>query len=395
MTVSAGPRGESRRPAQRLLFLVSSMHGGGAERVAATLASAWARRGDEVTLVCCYSGRGRCDQVLDPGVRLVWLADRMRGPAWLRPLTKLMALRRLAREYRPDRVLSFLTNVNVTALLALRGLGLPIVVGERTDPAHSINLQSSLRQLRRWTYPWARRVAVQTPRSARHLLQVAPGVRRIAVIPNPLPDGLPAVRAHEPAGPRRTLAALGRFNPVKQFDQLIECFATLTPQCPDWDLCIWGDGAQREACLQRVRALGLESRIRLPGFSRTPWEDLASSAHAFVLNSRVEGFPNALLEAMALGLPCVATDCPSGPAELTLDGQLAELVPLDDGPALAQALLRVMQAGPAEREARGRAAAESVRARYGLDAILRDWDDAWTDADGIRGAAGHEPPLAP
>src|SRR5690606_39297984 len=100
---------------------------------------------------------------------------------------------------------------NVTALLALRGLGLPIVVGERTDPAHSVNLQSSLRRLRRWTYPWAHRVAVQTRRSARHLQQVAPGVHRIAVIPNPLPDGLPAARDLEQAGPRRTLAALGRF----------------------------------------------------------------------------------------------------------------------------------------------------------------------------------------
>jgi glycosyltransferase involved in cell wall biosynthesis len=371
-------------PRRRLLFLVSSLHGGGAERVAATLANAWARRGDEVTLVCCYSGRGRCDQTLAPGVRLLWLADRVRGPALLRPVAKLMALRRLARECRPDRVLSFLTNVNVTALLALRGLGLPIVVGERTDPAHSVNLEPSLRRLRRWTYPWARRVAVQTRRSAAHLLQVAPGVRRIAVIPNPLPDGLPDRRDHEPAGPRYTLAALGRFNPVKQFDRLIECFAALAPQCPDWDLCIWGDGAQREACLQRVRALGLESRIRLPGFSRTPWEDLAG-AHAFVLNSRVEGFPNALLEAMALGLPCVATDCPSGPAELTQAGRLAALVPLDDEAALGQALLQLMQADPAVREAQGRAAAASVRARYGLDAVMQAWDDAWSDADGTRG----------
>ncbi len=393
MTEPADPRMASHdasagRP-RRMLFLVSSMHGGGAERVAATLANAWARRGDEVTLVCCYSGRGRCDQVLDPGVRLLWLADLMRGPAWLRPVAKLAALRRLARESRPDRVLSFLTNVNVTALLALRGLGLPLVVGESTNPAHSVNLETSLRRLRRWTYPWARRVAVQTRRSAHHLLQVAPGVRRLAVIPNPLPDGLPERRDHEPAGPRHTLAALGRFNPVKQFDRLIECFAAIAPHCPAWDLCIWGEGAQREACLQRVRELGLESRVRLPGFSRTPWEDLAT-AHAFVLNSRVEGFPNALLEAMALGLPCVATDCPSGPSELTLDGTLAELVPLDDEAALSRALLQVMRASPDEREARGRAAAESVRARYGLDAVLRAWDDAWTDADGTLGGDDEE-----
>lgn len=376
----------------RILFLVSSMHGGGAERVAATLANAWARRGDEVTLVCCYSGRGQCLQELDPAVRLLWLADRLRGPAWLRPVSKIFALRRLARSLRPDRVLSFLTNVNVTALLATRGLGLPVVVSERTDPAHSINLEPVLRLARRLVYPWAYRVVVQTHQSIEHLRRVAPSVQRIVAIPNPLPDGLPGVRGSEPQSGRRLLAALGRFNPVKQHDRLIEVFATVSAQCPDWDLTIWGDGAQRAACQRRVEELGMTDRIRLPGFSRTPWADLGS-AHAFVLNSRVEGFPNALLEAMALGLPCIATDCPSGPAELTQDGRHATLVPLGDEAALARALLQVMQASPEAREAIGRDAAASVRARYGLDTILRAWDAAWAEDGEPAGRGGDRGPV--
>ncbi len=371
----------------RILFLVSSMHGGGAERVAATLANAWARRGDEVTLVCCYSGRGQCLQTLDPGVRLLWLADHLRGPAWLRPVSKILALRRLARQLRPDRVLSFLTNVNITALLATRGLGLPVVVSERTDPAHSLNLEPVLRLARRLVYRWAHRVVVQTDRSIPHLRQVAPSVKRIVAIPNPLPDGLPGVREGEPNAGRRSLVALGRFNPVKQFDRLIEVFASVAAQCPDWDLTIWGDGAQRPACQRRIEELGLTDRIRLPGFSNTPWADLGS-AHAFVLNSKVEGFPNALLEAMALGLPCVATDCPSGPAELALGGRYATLVPLGDEAALARALLQVMQASPETRESIGRDAAASVRARYGLDTILRAWDAAWDNGDNRTGPAG-------
>ena len=368
----------------KILFLVSSMHGGGAERVAATLASAWARRGDEVVLVSCYSGRGRCDQSLDPRVRLIWLADLVRGPSVLRPLAKLRALRRLARELHPDRVLSFLTNVNVTALLALRGLGLPIVVSERTDPAFGdYALERSLRWLRRITYPWARRVAVQTQQSVPHLRQVVPGVQRVAVIPNPLPDGLPEVRVGEPQAGRYRLAALGRFDPVKQFDRLIEVFAALSGDFSQWDLWIWGEGPERDGYQRQVEALGLQERIHLPGFSRTPWENLGT-AHGFVLNSRVEGFPNALLEAMALGLPCVATDCPSGPAELTRDGQDATLVPLGEPEALARALAQLMQATPAEREAWGRTAASSVRARYGLTAVLKLWDAAW-EKDGNNG----------
>lgn len=361
----------------KILFLVSSMHGGGAERVAATLANAWVRRGDEVTLVSCYSGRGRCDQQLDPQVRLWWLADRMRGPRWLRPLTKLRALRQLVREVQPDRVLSFLTNVNVMVLLATRGLRVPVVVSERTDPLYGAgDLEGSLRLLRRLTYRWAHRVVVQTQQSVAHLHAVASGVARVAVIPNPLPDGMPAVRAHEPDGARLALAALGRFDPVKQFDRLIEVFAALAPDFPRWDLWIWGDGPQRAVCQQRVQALGMGERIHLPGFSRTPWEDLGR-VQGFVLNSRVEGFPNALLEAMALGLPCVATDCPCGPADLTRQGQDGHLVALGDEAALATALRELMQASPQARERQGRAAAESVRSRYGLPTIMQCWDAAW------------------
>uniref|UniRef100_UPI00333E1B43 glycosyltransferase family 4 protein n=1 Tax=Castellaniella defragrans TaxID=75697 RepID=UPI00333E1B43 len=365
----------------RILFLVSSMHGGGAERVAATLANAWARRGDEVTLVCCYSGRGTCAYSLDEGVRLLWLADRLRGPRWLRPVRKLFALRALARETAPDRVLSFLTNVNVTALLALRGLGLPLVVSERTDPAHSVNLEPMLRRLRRWTYPWARRVVVQTRQSMPHLMQAAPGTRRLSAIPNPLPDGLPAPRAREPgAVDRRRLAALGRFNPVKRFEALIEVFASLAARHPDWDLVIWGDGPRRESCLRRVAELGLETRILLPGRTEAPWRELLG-AHAFVLSSAVEGFPNAMLEAMALGLPCAAVDCPSGPRELSRAGRDALLVAAGDDAALAAALDQLMSATPQWREDLGRRAAESVRARYGLDCILRQWDAAWSLED--------------
>lgn len=358
----------------RVLFLLSSLHGGGAERVGATLANAWAARGDEVMLLACYSGRGECDQDLDARVCVQWLADHVSGPRALRPVLKLRALRRLIRTWQPDRIVSFLTNVNVSVLLATRGLGVPLFVSERTDPAFSRNLEPSLRWLRRRTYPWATAVVVQTAQSAVHLRQVAPAVARVRVIPNPLPPALPAAREAEPATDRQILAALGRFNPVKQFDRLIEVFARLAPQFPQWDLVIWGEGSQRAACQARVRALGLQARIRLPGFSRTPWQDLLT-AHGFVLNSRVEGFPNALLEAMALGLPCVATNCPSGPAELTRDGQDAALVPLGDEAALAAALAALMRMTPAERLARGRQAAQSVRARYALPGVLTAWDD--------------------
>lgn len=358
-----------------ILFFVSSMHAGGAERVAATLANAWARRGDTVTLVCCYNGHGTCFYPLDERVRLLWLAEQFPRLRWAGPLKKLVAIRQVARECRPDVMVSFLTNVNVTVLLATRGLPGPLVVCERTDPAWSTNLEPIFRTLRRWTYPWASRVLTQTPQAAVHLRQVAARVTRVSAIPNPLPPDLPAARMVESAeGGRHILLAMGRFNPVKQFDLLLDVFAGLAQAHPDWDLVIWGDGDQREALCAQVKRLGLEGRASLPGRTEQPWREMLG-AHAFVLSSRVEGFPNAMLEAMALGLPCVALDCPSGPREISENGQVASLVAPGESDALAAALAQVMGQTPAWRTTLGARGADSVRARYGLDAVLQRWDE--------------------
>src|SRR3546814_17414672 len=98
---------------------------------------------------------------------------------------------------------------------------------------------------------------------------------------------------------------------------------------PEWDLTIWGEGPMREALEQQVQDAGLAARIVLPGRTSQPWQEL-DKADMFALTSRVEGFPNVLLAAMALGCACVTVDCPSGPREITQDGQDDILVPLGD-----------------------------------------------------------------
>ena len=208
----------------KMLFFVSSMHAGGAERVAATLASAWARRGDSVTLVPTYTGKGDCFYALDPAVRLIWLADRMSaaGRKWWPPLSKWSAIRKLVREVQPDVMVSFLTNVNVVVLTATRGMGIPVVVSERTNPAHSTSAGTVLQRLRRMTYPQAASVVLQSQDSVQAFGRMVPGLRRVDVIPNPLPPDVPAAvhvaRPDAVPSGRRQLMAMGRLVPFKRFD---------------------------------------------------------------------------------------------------------------------------------------------------------------------------------
>jgi glycosyltransferase involved in cell wall biosynthesis len=166
--------------------------------------------------------------------------------------------------------------------------------------------------------------------------------------------------------------AMGRLVPIKGFESLIRAFAALSDDFPDWDLHIWGEGPLRPTLTQQSQGAGLQERVFLPGRTEHPWRELAQ-ADVFALTSLVEGFPNALLEAMALGRACVAVDCPSGPREISEDGEVALLVPADDAPALGQALAQLM-GDSVLRDVLGRHAAESVRARYGLPDVLAQWD---------------------
>ncbi|BDU71778.1 glycosyltransferase family 4 protein [Mesoterricola silvestris] len=359
---------------RNLTLVVNQLFVGGAARVAVNLSRAWTEMGRSVTILTTDDGLRPPSFPLHPRVahRALGLMGNSRNPlqGLLFNLRRLARLRRAIADSRPDVLVSFLDKNNILSLLAGRALPrIPILVSERTDPSER-SIGRPWEWLRRRTYPMADCLVVQTLHAkAFFSLKVQ---ARTRVIPNPVllpPPGPATVR--DPG--RRRLVTLGRMDPVKGHDMLIDGFAAIQGAFPDWDLVIHGDGPTRQEMVDKARGLGLEGRILFPGATTEVGARLRE-ADVFVLTSRAEGFPNSLAEAMACGLPVVSFDCHSGPAELIRDGVDGLLVPPLDVPALSAALARLM--GDADLRARLGAAAPDVLTRFSESSVLTQWESA-------------------
>jgi GalNAc-alpha-(1->4)-GalNAc-alpha-(1->3)-diNAcBac-PP-undecaprenol alpha-1,4-N-acetyl-D-galactosaminyltransferase len=164
---------------------------------------------------------------------------------------------------------------------------------------------------------------------------------------------------------------LGRLTYQKGFERLVRAFARVSPAYPGWDLAIFGHGEDRESLQALAVGLGLEDRIRFPGQVNNPYAVL-KAAGIFALSPRFEGFPFALCEAMASGLPVVSMDCPSGPGEMIVDGVNGLLVPDGDVEALAGAMGRLM--GDEALRASLGARAVAMTELFALDIVMEKWE---------------------
>lgn len=358
----------------RIAFVIPSLGAGGAERVATLLANEWSVNGHDVTLVTFDTPGTQPFFALDPGVCLRGLsASATRGVSAKlgTNVARVSRLRSLLRELHPDVVVAFMTEANVIALWASRGLGVPVVISERNQLDRP-GLGRAHRLARRLTYPLASAMVVQTDAIAswgRARFRIP-----IHVIPNPVRLGAGDTRRED--GDVQWVTSLGRLAPQKGFDILIKSFAAIASKHPKWRLVIYGEGPDRPL-VERLRAeSGCADRILLPGLTKDAAVAL-SKANLFVLPSRFEGYPNALLEALAQSLPVLATACPGGTVEILANGVHGMLVPPNDVAAMTTALDAMLSA-PDLRDAY---AWEARRAVTGLDVatVGKRWLDLFAE----------------
>jgi glycosyltransferase involved in cell wall biosynthesis len=358
----------------RMTLIISTFGAGGAERVMAALANYWAEHGREVTLITLTSSREdfyplhRCIHRI--GLELTGVSSSIAAAAWSN-LQRLKRLRQEIRASRPDIVLSFIDTGNVLTLAASRGLGIPVVVSERNDPNYH-DIGSIWAWLRRLLYPQAAALVVQT-NNVRAWAERIVKSHAVHVIPNPVTpilNGAEHVSSFRENGCRAV--AMGRLAMQKGFDLLLRAFAQCAAKHPGWSLVIMGEGPERRSLETLASDLGVRDRVRLVGIVQEPFSVLRE-ADLFVMPSRYEGFPNALVEAMACGCAVISTDCSSGPRDIIRDGIDGVLVRPDDVDSLAAAMDRLMGDQVARRGLEKRAV--EVIERFSTEKVMKMWDN--------------------
>ncbi len=355
----------------RIVGVIHSLNGGGAERVMARLVSMLSDRGHDVTLITLDDGAGDRHEV-GPAVQRVHLNvmsdSRNKLAGLIATAKRVKALRAAMKQSRPDVVLSFCDVTNVLTLLASRFWSVPVVVSERSDPAAQ-TIAAPWAQLRPQLYRRAAAVVVLTDAAAS---TVAPWCRdRPIVIPSAV--DAPPSDLNNPMDVAGDFVAVGRLEREKGFDVLIDAFAKVAGDHPQATLSIYGEGSLRQSLEDQRDRLGLKERIAMPGWTRPIWSVLRPGG-VYVLSSRYEGFPSSLLEAMASGMACIAMDCPSGPAAIVRDEVDGLLVPPGDVDELAAAMLRLRK-DQSLRERLGVSARDCVR-RFDWDSMVDSYEKA-------------------
>jgi glycosyltransferase involved in cell wall biosynthesis len=267
---------------------------------------------------------GRCNAAM---VLLRWCVHGVSGP-------QAALLQEHLDRCRPRRVLALLSRTNMLSCLALWAEPTHLVVSERNDPARQ-SLPAPWPRLQALLYQRADVVTANTEGVLGSLASM-PGLRRLELLPNPLPAGVQAGLTDPVLGQPRFIS-VGRLVAQKGLDVLLEARARCTGPAAAWSVDLVGDGPERSALERQAHTAGLAPLVHFAGFRPDPQRYLAA-AQVFVLPSRFEGMPNALLEAMAAGLAVIVSDASPGPLEVVEHRRTGLVVPVEDADALAAAM---------------------------------------------------------
>jgi len=352
-----------------LTLIISSLGSGGSERVLSDLSNHWSSQNHKISLITLSPPNSQPFYPLDPTINLIQLNQSSLEFSFIKRfkniLKRVSCLRKTIKNLNPDIIISFVDVMNITTLLASFWLKIPVIVSERIDPNFH-EIAKFYKWLRLKFYPFASKLIVQTNSAAEYFPQDFK--KFITIIPNQVVKS--EFQKNIYSEKITNIIAVGRLVQQKDHETLINAFYKLSINYPDLTLTIYGEGAERKNLENLITSLNLQNNIYLPGAIKNIQEALIK-ADLFIFPSHYEGFPNALCEAMAVGLPVIASNC-SGNVDIIRDGIDGRLFPIGDINALTKIALELLSDPKQCKELAENA--KQVCERFHPDRIFALWD---------------------
>lgn len=351
-----------------LAIVISDLQGGGTQKVLERLLGRWAAQGKRIALITFDFEKNDKIKIPDDVDRIV--IDGVSQSSSLfssvfSNLKRMLKIRQVLKRIQSPVILSFLASTNVLTILAMRGLPGRLIISERNDPAKQ-SIGAMWDWLRKKYYRLADAITANSESAIKTLQSFVPA-NQCAYLPNPIviPEDIEPAKLN-----KKTILAVGRLHHQKAYDVLIDAFAVFNRAYPEWQLVILGEGDLRKSLAQQIERLNLQSSVSLLGYV-DPFPFLAA-AQIYVMPSRYEGMPNALLEAMAVGIPTVISDALTGPLNFVRHQEEALVVPVENPEALSAALceLAVDSALAKKLSKQGKQAVQ----QFAIASVMPQWE---------------------
>ncbi len=349
---------------KKILLYLETMKRGGAERVLNNIASFLVGR-YEVVLVNDVAFASEEEYAIDDRVKRYVLG--LTGGGVKGNLIRIKKLRKIIKDENPDVVLSFKGACNLRMLVAARGLKLRKIVSVRNDPVYEYG-NGLVKLAAKFLFRSASGCVFQTQEAMDYFQK---SVRRKSkIIWNPVADKF-FERSWTPK--REEIAVVGRLVPQKNPLLALESFRLICEDYPDVHLTYYGSGPLKESILAKVDEYKLNDRVTI--IDNVPnIEDYISSARLFLMASDFEGMPNALMEAMTVGLPCVSTDCPcGGPRAISEGFSMDMLVPCADAKAIAYRMKALLSDESKQKELSSKERERS--SLFKMELVMKQWEE--------------------
>lgn len=354
---------------KKIMFYIASLAKGGAQRVILNLTESLLSKGYQVTIVTTAMAENEYELPKGAGRIISDITkEEITGNRSTNFKNRFCKLREIWKSEKPDVIISFIGKNNFMAILTAWGLKVPVLVSVRGEPMEEY-YNGLLRFLAKYLFQKADGIILQTEDSRAFFSKKTN--QKAVVLPNPLnPVFMKDLYEGEK---EKKIVMVGRIDSNKNQKLVIDAFASIASKYPDYKLEIWGNGEDYESLKSYISSLHLEQQIAMPGATSNVREKI-EKASLYILSSNTEGMPNSLMEAMALGLCCISTDCPcGGPKMLIQDGVNGLLVPVKDVSAMAKAMEQVLS--DAEFAAKLGQNALKIRTTLSPERVNQQWED--------------------